>query len=168
MRKSPGMRVVGTAVCLLTLCTVSPAAAGGNAGTGGRDHEVIRLTSPTEVRYTLTPATQTPPVPAPIGNQQVSTATVYKDHVAYGTQSKICTVVGAQGDLETQVCNGVLTLPQGKITWSDAETSTGSPDDFYDAVTGGTGAYDRARGVIHVERDPNVSGGRVYTVYLAR
>ena len=81
-----------------------------------------------------------------------------------GKLSAACaTTTGARNFVKSfMTCNGVVVLSDGTLTWQaavqpNARTTTG-------AVTGGTGAYANARGVVVSEQGPN---GAQDTITLA-
>ncbi|MDX3263376.1 hypothetical protein AB0N87_40320 [Streptomyces sp. NPDC093228] len=105
-----------------------------------------------------------------VGNKVLITEKLSRNGSKYGFSATMCTQAG--GPLKptpenptTQLCSGVYNLDNGQVTWQNtlAVTREGVPAPWKTAITGGTGAYENARGYILVNGEK-----RDYTVYLVR
>ena len=68
-----------------------------------------------------------------------------------GTVHSVCTITDGQNEDATQACQGVVELDDGRLSFSKtAKLSEPKPPPM--AVTGGTGAYNGATGVITAVR----------------
>ncbi len=74
-------------------------------------------------------------------------------HKVVGTSNLVCTTTqpGRRGG---NLCQGVLVLPRGEITFSGFNTVRDVPVTTF-ALTGGTGAYAGARGTLASENERN-------------
>lgn len=109
---------------------------GGNATVGASAPETLRLVART-TSFTATTDPKRGPAAADV---YAYTDSLSKSGKKIGTDHCFCVAVSAD-DL---VCEGVLTLPHGKITFTQPfsnTTLTGTG-----AITGGTGRYDGASG----------------------
>jgi len=94
-----------------------------------------------------------------LGDYQVFSHELFKDGRKVGTDGGTCTVTYIPaGGGNTSQCLVTSWLPKGQITTLGLVTfpAQGSPAPFMVAITGGTGAYRTARGVLTVTMEPNI------------
>jgi len=100
-----------------------------------------------------------------LGDQTIFTNDVYRDEEKVGFDGGVCTIVRIDDELGPIInCNVTLSLPEGTITAQVMKDDVIPPPPFHSAITGGTGAYQGARGQIYI--DPNSPEVHFYTVYL--
>ena len=140
---------LGAATFTAAVAIGSPALAGNH-----HDHNVVRLTA-----QTVQDAFVDIGSPGPtLGDQIISSDTVFRHGEAVGTDGVICTIVKATPDALT--CNWAMTLalPGGQLTMQGiADGPTGPPTEplsFELAITGGTGQYRSAEGVAQISDNP--------------
>jgi hypothetical protein len=121
------------------------AAAGSNAS-GHSSQKVIRLTEvPRQFQFVDVAPQGGPSKPPSQGDEFVIGARLEQSGKRVGTANLVCTVT-RPGRTGLSQCVGTLTLPHGDITISGISRIATNSDVF--AVTGGTGAYARARGTL--------------------
>ena len=146
---------MGTTI-YLGAATFAAALAFGGTALAGNNHDgnVIRLTAQT-VQDAFVDAGSPGPT---LGDQIISSDTVFRRGEAVGTDGVVCTIVKATPDALT--CNWVMTvaLPGGQLTMQGiADGPTGPPTEplsFELAITGGTGQYRSAAGVAQISDNP--------------
>jgi hypothetical protein len=93
-----------------------------------------------------------------LGDQLISTNDSFQDGRRMGEGHVVCTVTRITGTAPsrtvTSECLVTVILARGQITIQGAVTGPeqGAGPPFYNAVTGGTGAYRTARGEVHLIR----------------
>ncbi|MEV6026308.1 hypothetical protein [Streptomyces sp. NPDC052036] len=136
----------------------------GNEGAGS--YEVIHLHGETTQNKRLDNGDHA----TGVGNQVLITEKLVRNGSKDGFSATRCTQVG--GSLNptpenptTQLCSGVYSLGKGQVTWQNtlSVTRQGTPPPWKTAITGGTGAYENARGYVLVD-----GAKRDYTLYLVR
>jgi allene oxide cyclase-like protein len=135
--------IVAVALAALTITSLSPAAA------HKAKRSVFTITTKT---IDETPADHTKP--PKLGDTNVITEDVYRDGKKVGTSDLQCTLVRL--DLPKHFfaaqCFNTTVLPEGQITAHGYVTSDQIEKvPFEQAITGGTGAYKRAHGVLTVD-----------------
>jgi hypothetical protein len=140
---------LGLLVAFLLAVVSLPAAAAPSATRSGDSKvEVIRLISMTveEVNLDLGEAGDS------LGDQFVFTDDLFRGGEKVGILGVVCTAVRAEADAFSIQCVGTAELPKGQITVHGlitfSEATEGEP--FEIAITGGTGKYRTAHGVVTV------------------
>ena len=93
-----------------------------------------------------------------LGDQLISTNDAFQDGRRVGEGHVVCTITRITGTAPsrtvTSECLVTVILARGQITIQGAVTGPeqGAGPPFYNAVTGGTGAYRTARGEVHLIR----------------
>ncbi|MFZ3498359.1 allene oxide cyclase barrel-like domain-containing protein [Streptomyces sp. 5.8] len=161
---------LGAATALVALLVCAPVA---SAATGDGDSvrdkgkdQVITLTGKLaeQSRFPVNPGG-----PAAQGDRTVFRSDLFdKDGNKVGETGGTCTTTRvSDGGAET--CNVTYTLPGGQIAAQGmvfGHLVPGPPPSFDNAITGGTGRYDRARGSIHA--DTVAPGERRFKINLER
>ncbi|MBT2408765.1 MULTISPECIES: hypothetical protein [unclassified Streptomyces] len=138
---------LGAATALAAILTCAPVAAAlaGDGGHGGeRAFELVER----NIQETFVDVDNNG-VPSP-GDTQVFTNDLFRDGKKVGTGGGVCTILSTSDGGEAQ-CNVTLALKEGQITSQGLlyDVLTAAPSDFDAAITGGTGAFSKARGEIH-------------------
>ncbi|MFE3503471.1 hypothetical protein [Kitasatospora sp. NPDC059160] len=160
---------LGTAAALITLLTAAPASTAapttGSAGPVARDR-VITLIGKLAQQSSF-------PV-NPGGAPAQGDRTVFRsvlsdlDGNQIGETGGTCTTTRTDNG-GAEECTVTYTLPGGQITAQGmvfGQLNPGPPPSFDNAITGGTGDFDRARGSIHA--DTIAPGTRRFTIDLDR
>ncbi|MEU6620694.1 hypothetical protein ABZ926_07895 [Streptomyces litmocidini] len=84
-------------------------------------------------------------------------------HTKIGESHVTCTTTRG-GDDEAEQCVATYTLPDGELTVQGMYFNYLDQGPFDNAITGGTGKYDRARGSVHSA--PDGPGVRRFTIHL--
>ncbi|WP_225803013.1 hypothetical protein [Streptomyces sp. NK15101] len=85
-------------------------------------------------------------------------------HTKIGESHVTCTTTRGGAD-EAEQCVATYVLPGGELTVQGMYFNYLDQGPFDNAITGGTGRYDKARGSVHSE--PNGPGVRTFTIHLA-
>lgn len=95
-----------------------------------------------------------------------SDLSLYDDeaHTKIGESNVTCTTTQGGAD-EAEQCVATYTLPDGQLTVQGMYYNYLDQGSFDNAITGGTGKYDKARGSVH--SDPVEPGVRRFTINLA-
>lgn len=159
---------LGTATALVALLACAPVASAVAKDTDpARDRgkeRVITLTGKLaqQSRFPVNPGG-----PAAQGDRTVFRSVLFdKDGKEIGETGGTCTTTRVT-DGGAEACVVTYTLPGGQITAQGMVYNhlvTGPPPSFDNAITGGTGKYDRARGSIHA--DTIAPGERRFTIDL--
>ncbi|MFI5865287.1 hypothetical protein [Streptomyces sp. NPDC051546] len=158
---------LGTATALLSLLACVPAASAADTASPhdkSKNHEVITLTGrlAEQSRFPVHPGGA-----AAQGDRTVFRSILFdKDGNQVGETGGICTTTRVDND-GAEACNVTYSLPGGQITVQGmvfGHLVPGPPPAFDNAITGGTGKYDRARGSIHAET--TAPGERRFTITL--
>ena len=134
---------------LLAVVSLPAAAAPSDTRSGDKKVEVIRLTSITveEVDLDLGEPGDS------LGDQFVFTDDLFRGGEKVGILGVVCSAVRITADAFSIQCVGTAELPKGQITVQGlitfSEATEGQP--FELAITGGTGRYRTAHGVVTVE-----------------
>jgi hypothetical protein len=154
------MRTITTAAMIAATCAAL--AIGGSAFAAASDspggsHEVLRFTAETEQDAFVDIGSPGPG----LGDQIISSDTVFRRGEQVGTDGVICTIVKASPDSITCDWTMTIALPAGQITLQGiADGPAGPPTEpltFELAVTGGTGQYRNAHGVASIIDNPGGS-----------
>ena len=166
-RKTGILAVLAIAGSLAIVAIVAgPAASGAVPSQSSRHGTVLHLTTETSQDGFVDVGSPGPG----LGDQIVSSDTVFRNGKAVGTDGVVCTVVKATPDALT--CQWLMTmdLPGGQLTMQGiADGPTHPPTEplvFALAITGGTGLYRDATGVAEVVDNP--AGREDITVRLSR
>ena len=129
------------------LAAAAIALAGGTAAAAHAGHGTIHLT---EATPDIKPAYTDTGTPGPSAGDIV---VVHDGMLPDGTLNQVCTLVRVVGNPFTSdyECTGSIALPDGTITMAGAFTPTKAEQTA--AITGGTGAYAKARGEIVVRAE---------------
>ncbi|MFD5148730.1 hypothetical protein [Streptomyces sp. NPDC058401] len=158
---------LGSATALLALLAcASTASASASAAdtTSPHDHEVITLTGrlAEQSRFPVHPGGA-----AAQGDRTVFRSILFdKDGNQVGETGGTCTTTRVDND-GAEACNVTYSLPGGQLAVQGmvfGHLTPGPPPAFDNAITGGTGKYDRARGSIHAET--TAPGERRFTITL--
>ncbi|MFG2291969.1 hypothetical protein [Streptomyces sp. NPDC048603] len=158
---------LGTATALVALLSWAPAAAADatdshSAQAKPKKHRVITLAGRL-AQQTRFPVDSSGPSQ---GDRTVFRSTL---HDAAGNQvgetGGTCTTTRV-ADGGAEACFVTYVLPGGQLSVQGMVFGIvpGPPASFDNAITGGTGEFDRARGSVHV--GPIVNGSRTFTIYL--
>jgi len=157
-RQTPTKRGVAIAIVALACAVaVSVAAAGASAAAGSKPTRVLRLVSRT-TQFTPIgfPANQN--TPPPVGSRYIVQIALFNQAAQFGRPAGArigsveidCTFTTGQRNL----CTGVAHVPDGFITFTGANPSSGAPVEWY-AVTGGVSAYANLHGQIKATNSQN-------------
>ncbi|GAA0663679.1 hypothetical protein GCM10010193_13890 [Kitasatospora atroaurantiaca] len=105
-------------------------------------------------------------LPSP-GDEDIFTEDVFRDGKKVGTDGGVCTILRTDNGGVAQ-CLVTLSLEEGQITTQGLVTNilADAPGEFDIAITGGTGAFSKARGHLH---GSNVTeAGATLEVHLSR
>jgi hypothetical protein len=143
-------RVIGIVLLAVALVTGNVALTSANASDNGDNDDVIRLVAKTVVDEFV----DLPPKREPnAGDLAVFSDDVYWNGNKVGFLDGTCTFTRVRATAGRFNCTATLTLPKGQITVQGAiriPFQEDFPGPFYVAITGGTGAYDEARGQVRV------------------
>ncbi len=158
---------LGTATALVTLLACAPvagAAADPGSGHGKGKHRVITLIGrlAQQSRFPVNPNG-----PAAQGDRTVVRSVLFDlDGKEVGETGGTCVTTRVENG-GAEECLVTYTLPDGQITVQGMYfgiLNPGPPPSFDNAITGGTGRYDRARGSVHA--DTIGMGVRRFTIDL--
>jgi hypothetical protein len=147
--------LVALAGGVLTIPEALPASAAAPSGQADR-HNVIRLTSETRQFAVIDVGEKGPALG--LGDQLVSSDQVFRNGKSVGRSGTVATVVGTTKDALTTQWVTTIDLPEGQLVLQGiGDGPTGPPTvplSFTIGVTGGTGAFSRARGIAEVVDNP--------------
>jgi hypothetical protein len=139
---------VAAVIAVLLGLTATTCAVAAEASGSERHRQAFTLTATTTHEALLDLSTD---ATDPTGNQFVSAHDVFRDHRKIGTDGASCQVIDVVGTDRLRVqCVASLSLPQGQLTAQGLPVFTEQDTTFTLAITGGTGAYDGARGEVTV------------------
>ncbi|MEV6250349.1 hypothetical protein AB0M38_29740 [Streptomyces sp. NPDC051742] len=159
---------LGTTTALVTLFACAPVAAASATGTGSAHDKgkerVITLVGrlAEQSRFPVNPGG------APAQGDRTVVRSILFDEAGkqVGETAGTCTTTRV-ADGGAEVCTVTYTLPDGQISVQGmvfGHLNPGPPPSFDNAITGGTGKYDRARGSVHA--DTIATGTRRFTIDL--
>jgi hypothetical protein len=134
---------------LLAVVSLPAAAAPSDTRSGDKKVEVIRLTSITveDVDLDLGEPGDS------LGDQNIHTGDLFRGGEKVGILGVVCTTVRADADAFSFLCVGSAELPKGQITIQGLITFTETAEEPFEiAVTGGTGKYRTAHGVLSIRQ----------------
>jgi hypothetical protein len=137
------LSIAVTALAAASLTSLSPASA------HKHERHVLRLTT-----TTLAETPHDPSKPPSLGDVSVITEDAYRDGKKVGTSDLSCTMVRLDPvkHFFAAQCFNTTVLPEGQITSQGYVTSDQIEKvPFEQAITGGTGAYRSAHGVLTVD-----------------
>ncbi|MFJ3236014.1 hypothetical protein [Streptomyces sp. NPDC086787] len=154
--------VAAAAIAPLTLAAAPVMAGNGDGhGGGGNDKEVVLKVTGTD---TSSFGNDRDPVPGTIFGF-AGTNVLTETNAPFGTFGAVCTFVANTDTGETTQCQETLETPYGQITLQGIKTEPhGTPGDFREAVTGGTGSFSRASGWAEFHND--TGSGIAITLHL--
>lgn len=160
---------LGTATALLALLACAPVASAAAPDTDRAHDKGAQLITLTGKLAEQSRFPVNPDGPAAQGDRTVFRSILFdKDGKQVGETGGTCTTTRVDnGGAET--CNVTYTLPGGQLAVQGmvfGHLVAGPPPSFDNAITGGTGKYDRARGSIHA--DTIAPGERRFTINLER
>jgi hypothetical protein len=154
------LAVAGGAVA--SAAPVAPASTGVSSNHGSRDRVMTLVARPSDGAFLDDGAAG-----LSLGDKTIFTNDLYRGGKKVGYDGVVCTVVRVNPQ-RTINCTISMQLPEGMIAAQllRVEPLPPPPTPFFIAITGGTGAYEGARGQIHV--DPSSPTEHIATVYLQR
>ncbi|MFD7257951.1 hypothetical protein [Streptomyces sp. NPDC059874] len=158
---------LGTATALVTLLACAPVAGAAATDTGSAhakgEAQIITLRAEVKELHRF------PVVDGSVsqGDRVVarSDLSLYDDaaHTKIGETNVDCTTTRGGAD-EAEQCIATYTLPDGQLTVQGMYYNYLDQGPFDNAITGGTGKYEKARGSVHSE--PIGPGVRRFTIHL--
>ena len=144
------LRLGGVVALLLAVVSLPAGAAPSSTNSSGDEDgvEVIRVTA-IDVQDTFLDLGE--PGDS-LGDQSVFSQDLFRRGEKVGAAGVVCTLVRLEPMVSATVqCLGTAQLPRGQITIQGLLTFTDGPSTFRLAITGGTGRYRTAHGVVIVE-----------------
>ena len=167
---------LGTATALVSLLACAPVAAAAATDTGSTHtkggHRIITVIGhlAQQSRFPV----NTEGIPAAQGDRTVVRSILFDkdDKKQIGETDGFCTTTRAEDNGGAEECVVTYSLPGGQLTVQGMVFGiltngrpTLPPPSFDNAITGGTGKFERARGWVHA--DTIGSGKRRFTIHLA-
>ena len=148
MRPSPSRTISWIASGTVAVAAVTAIGVGvASAGSPSTKHNVLRFDAAqaSEVQLQLGKGESL------IGNEFIDHWTLTRNGAASGSLDTTCQLVSSNDTSSTAQCVATAALAKGQITIQGlVALGQNGPGDFDLAITGGTGAYRSARGVVHV------------------
>lgn len=165
MRSKLGLSALTLVAALVVTALVAPAASAHGKGKGTHHTTLVRIEAEQLQSEFLDLGTRGPS----LGDELVFSQLLFIHNREVGTGGSVCTITEATApyDVLTYHCVGTLSLRKGQITVQGLIEVQGEddPGPFTLAITGGTGAYTDAGGVVTFRNRGNLDG--VYKLRFA-